>query len=434
MPTTSHVKHNLPVVIIGGGPAGLMAAEFIAKSGYKVDVYDTMPSVGRKFLLAGVGGMNITHSEAADVFLSRYDNSNEVFLDMLRQFDANAVIRWIHELGIETFVGSSGRVFPKEMKAAPLLRAWLHRLRGLGVRIHSRHRWCGWSSHGELRFEIKTENGLEYKTLTSAATVLALGGASWQRLGSDGAWVPLLSEFDVEVNELQPSNCGFNVPWSALFQNKFAGEPIAHVGITCTDVRGITRGFKSQLLVSEYGLEGTGIYAISRYLRELLLTNGLAKVVLDLLPNHTEQQIEERLSVPRGKASFSNFLRKQLKLTPLHVALLFESRLHESPDNQDVNIQGRNDPKVLAERLKHIEIPLIAARPIDEAISSAGGVTFSSLTDKLMLTRLPGVFCAGEMLDWEAPTGGYLLTACLASGVRAGQGVLAYMQNEILPS
>lgn len=430
----SKATNNEYVVVIGGGPAGLMAAEIIAKAGYQVSVFDAMPSVGRKFLLAGIGGMNITHSEGLDAFLTRYDN--DMFANVVREFNSAAVCDWIHKLGIETFVGSSGRIFPKAMKAAPLLRAWLHRLRDLGVKIHARHRWCGWDQNGHLQFEVKSINGLDYKTVNPAATVLALGGASWKKLGSNGAWVPLLSERGVGVCDLSPSNCGFLVPWSAHFQHKFAGKPLMHVGISCTDIKGIERRFTSQLIISNYGVEGTGVYAISRYLREQLVKNDIAKIVLDLLPNFTIEQIVTRLSLPKGKVSMSNFLRKQLKLSPLHIALLYESQLHE-PQSHDsaerlaqTNTINLDYPELLARRLKHIEIPLIATRPIDEAISSAGGVMFSSLTPHFMLKACPGVFCAGEMLDWEAPTGGYLLTGCFASGINAAKGVLEYLGSQ----
>ena len=426
--------NNAYIAIVGGGPAGLMAAEIIAKAGYQVDVFDAMPSVGRKFLLAGVGGMNITHSEKLDVFLTRYDN--DTFAEVVREFNSTSVCDWIHTLGIETFVGSSGRIFPKAMKAAPLLRAWLHRLRDLGVKIHARHRWCGWDKNGHLRFQVKSTHGLDYKTVNPTATVLALGGSSWKKLGSNGDWVPLLAERGVGIRDLSPSNCGFLVPWSAHFQRKFAGEPLMHVGISCTDIHGFERCFTSQLIISDYGVEGTGIYAISRYLREQIVDNGMARIVLDLLPNFTLEQIIARLRLPKGKASMSNFLRKQLKLSPLHIALLYESQLHETQPDVSAEVLpptkalGLDNPERLAKRLKCVEIPLIATRPIDEAISSAGGVMFSSLTQHFMLKACPGVFCAGEMLDWEAPTGGYLLTGCFASGVRAAEGVLTYLHAQ----
>ena len=426
--------NNKCIAVVGGGPAGLMAAEVIAKAGYQVEVFDAMPSVGRKFLLAGVGGMNITHSENPDIFLTRYDN--DTFADVVREFDSASVCDWIHKLGIDTFVGSSGRVFPKAMKAAPLLRAWLHRLRDLGVKIHARHRWCGWDKNGHLQFQVKSADGLDNKTVNPTATVLALGGSSWKKLGSNGDWVPLLTERGVGIRDLLPSNCGFLVPWSAHFQCKFAGEPLMHVGISCTDINGFERYFTSQLMISDYGVEGTGIYAISRYLREQIVDNGMAKIVLDLLPNFTIEQITTRLRLPKGKASMSNFLRKQLKLSPLHIALLYESQLHEAQPDACAEVLSPtpalslDNPERLAKRLKHIEIPLIATRPIDEAISSAGGVMFSSLTQHFMLKACPGVFCAGEMLDWEAPTGGYLLTGCFASGVRAAEGVLTYLHTE----
>lgn len=422
------------IAVVGGGPAGLMAAEIIAKAGYQVDVFDAMPSVGRKFLLAGVGGMNITHSENRDIFLTRYDHAT--FADVVREFDSASVCDWIHTLGIETFVGSSGRIFPKAMKAAPLLRAWLHRLRDLGVKIHARHRWCGWDANGRLQFEVKSTNGLDYKTVNPTATVLALGGSSWKKLGSNGDWIPLLAERGVDISELLPSNCGFLVSWSAYFQRKFSGEPLTHVGISCTDIKGFEHSLTSQLVISDYGVEGTGVYAISRYLREQIVEKGSAKIVFDLLPNFSVQKIITRLRLPRGKASVNNFLRKQLKLSPLQIALLYESQLLESQASDTVDkllpsqAISLDNPEGLAKRLKRIEIPLSMTRPIDEAISSAGGVMFSSLTQHFMLKTCPGVFCAGEMLDWEAPTGGYLLTGCFASGVRAAEGVLRYVNTQ----
>lgn len=428
--------NNECIAIVGGGPAGLIAAEVIAKAGYQVDVFDAMPSVGRKFLRAGVGGMNITHSENPDIFLTRYDHNT--FTDVVREFDSASVCDWIHTLGIETFVGSSGRIFPKAMKAAPLLRAWLHRLRDLGVKIHARHRWCGWDANGRLQFEVKSTNGLDYKTVNPTATVLALGGSSWKKLGSNGEWVPLLAERGVDMSELSPSNCGFLVSWSAYFQGKFAGEPLTHVGISCTDIKGFEHSFTSQLVISDYGVEGTGVYAISRYLREQIVEKGSAKIVLDLLPNFTVQQIITRLRLPRGKVSMNNFLRKQLKLSPLQIALLYESQLLECQPGDPVEellpaqVINLDNPEALAKRLKRIEIPLSATRPINEAISCAGGVMFSSLTQHLMLKKCPGVFCAGEMLDWEAPTGGYLLTGCFASGVKAAKGVLTYLSKETI--
>ena len=406
------------VAIIGGGPAGLMAAEVIANAGHQVSVYDAMPSVGRKFLLAGVGGMNITHAEPAEDFRARY-SANTQFINTLKQFDANALRNWVHGLGIETFVGTSGRVFPKEMKAAPLLRAWLHRLRELGVKIYPRHRWLGWDQHKQLVVSTLENENTVIKTIAADAVVLALGGASWQRLGSDGAWVPLLRERNVQVNELVPSNCGFDVAWTELLRGQHAGAPLHGVGLSCVDQQGMTRSILSETIISNYGIEGTGIYALSKYLRESLEQNGTALLNIDLLPDLSPDKISQRLHKPREKNSLSNFLRKQLNLSPSKLALLRELTTKSTFEN----------PDLLALAIKKLSLTLTATRPIDEAISSAGGVAAKELDNAFMLKKIPGVFCAGEMLDWDAPTGGYLLTGCFASGRAAGFGVLSYLRG-----
>lgn len=406
------------VAIIGGGPAGLMAAEEIASAGHRVSVYDAMPSVGRKFLLAGVGGMNITHAEPAEDFRARY-SANSQFINTLKQFDSAALRHWVHGLGIETFVGTSGRVFPADMKAAPLLRAWLHRLRELGVKIYPRHRWVGFENNKGLIFST-SENGNSITKIVSAdAVVLALGGASWQRLGSDGAWVPLLRERSVNVNELVPSNCGFDVSWSELMLSQHAGAPLHGVGLSCTDLQGVPRSILSEAIISAYGIEGTGIYALSKYLREQLEQNGTALLNIDLLPDLPLDKIVQRLNKPREKNSLSNFLRKQLNLSPAKLALLRELTTKQTFENTDL----------LAMAIKKLSVTLTATRPIDEAISSAGGVAAKELDAAFMLKKIPGVFCAGEMLDWDAPTGGYLLTGCFASGRAAGLGVVNYLRE-----
>lgn len=412
------------VVIIGGGPAGLMAAEVIASAGHQVSVYDAMPSVGRKFLLAGVGGMNITHAEPAEDFRARY-SANANFINALKQFDATALRNWVHGLGIDTFVGTSGRVFPTDMKAAPLLRAWLHRLRELGVKIYPRHRWLGWGEKvkenepAPLIFTTTENATVVTKSISADAVLLALGGASWQRLGSDGAWVPLLNEHHVQVNELVPSNCGFAIAWSDLLREQHAGEPLHGVGLSCVDAEGRVRSVLSEAIISAYGIEGTGIYALSKYLREQLAQQGNALLNIDLLPDFPADKIIQRLKKPREKNSISNFLRKQLNLSPTKLALLREFTTKNTFEN----------PELLALAIKKLSLTLIATRPIDEAISTAGGIAAKELDKTFMLTKIPGVFCAGEMLDWDAPTGGYLLTGCFASGRAAGHGLVSWLKK-----
>ena len=406
------------VAIIGGGPAGLMAAEEIASAGHTVSIYDAMPSVGRKFLLAGVGGMNITHAEPAEDFRARYSASSQ-FITTLKQFDSVALRNWVHGLGVETFVGTSGRVFPTDMKAAPLLRAWLHRLRVLGVKIYPRHCWLGFENNNELIFSTVDNGNIITNTISADAVVLALGGASWQRLGSDGAWVPLLRERNVIVNELVPSNCGFDVAWSEMLLSQHAGAPLHGVGLSCTDLQGMSRSILSEAIISAYGIEGTGIYALSKYLREQLELNGSALLNIDLLPDLPLDKIVQRLNKPREKNSLSNFLRKQLNLSPAKLAMLRELTTKQTFEN----------PALLALAIKKLSITLTATRPIDEAISSAGGIAAKELNAAFMLKKIPGVFCAGEMLDWDAPTGGYLLTGCFASGRAAGLGVVNYLRE-----
>lgn len=406
------------VAIIGGGPAGLMAAEIIAAAGIAVDIYDAMPSVGRKFLLAGVGGMNITHAETFKDFVGRYGEAASWLKTYLDQFDADALRAWVHGLGIDTFVGTSGRVFPKDMKAAPLLRAWLHRLRSLGVSIHPRHRWLGWSNEGELIIEQRTGESGARLLIKPAACLLALGGGSWQRLGSDGAWVPLLRAKNIAVHELAPSNCGFETPWSQKLRDEFAGQPLHTLGVNTKDPHGNVIALRGEAILSSYGIEGSVIYALSSPLRKQLEKTGKAELWLDLLPDHSLEWVVKQLQKPRGKNSISNFLRKQLNLPPVKMALLRELT--------DKTIFEQ--PLELARALKNLRLVLVGTRPIDEAISCAGGVAAPSLTPELMLKNFAGVFCAGEMLDWEAPTGGYLLTACFATGRAAGLGIVNYVR------
>ena len=429
--TTTDKTTAKSVVIIGGGPAGLMAAQEAVKAGLQVDVYDAMPSVGRKFLLAGKGGLNLTHSEAAEPFVSRFGARSGEIGTLLEKFGATEVQTWAHGLGVETFVGSSGRVFPKNMKAAPLLRAWLHQLRVAGVRFHMRHRWLGWidaapeSATAVHRLQFVTPAG--NVTVHADAVVLALGGGSWARLGSDGAWVPVLQRQGVQVKPLLPANCGFNVGWSAYFAEKFAGQPFKTVAITVQSGDSSTPRFqkKGEFVATSTGVEGSLVYAASSWLRDDIAANGTATFHLDLLPDRTAEQVLTEVRHPRGSRSLVSHLKSRLKLDGIKVALLYE-------------ILGKdavNDAVALAAGIKALPITLEAARPIDEAISSAGGVAFEGLNATLMLQAnqkqasgvSDGIFCAGEMLDWEAPTGGYLLTACLSSGFVAGQGVAQYL-------
>ncbi|WP_047396836.1 TIGR03862 family flavoprotein [Chitinibacter sp. ZOR0017] len=402
-----------PVVgIIGGGPAGLMAAEVLAQAGVAVEVFDAMPSVGRKFLLAGVGGMNITHAEPCAEFIQRYGAGSAPLAEMVRQFDGQAVREWVHGLGIDTFVGSSGRVFPTEMKAAPLLRAWLSRLKAQGVRLHVRHRWLGWTPAGELR--LATPEG--EITRRFSAVLLALGGGSWAKLGSDGRWVPLLAAEGVAVAPLQPANCGFDVGWSSYLADKYAGAPLKAVA-AATSPSAVKKA--GEFVLTAGGVEGSLVYALSRELREQLLAAPSQPVHLyvDLLPQRSEAQILAALQQPRGADSLANHLRRKLKLEGVKTALLHE--LLSKPQLQDW--------PALAAAIKSLPIPIRAPRPLDEAISSAGGVRWAALDAGLMLQACPGVFVAGEMIDWEAPTGGYLLTACFATGRQAAKGILAWL-------
>jgi uncharacterized flavoprotein (TIGR03862 family) len=407
------MKH---VVVVGGGPAGLMAADVLGSVGVQVDLYDAMPSVGRKFLLAGKGGLNLTHSEPDALFAARFGARREVIDPWLRDFGGRQVRGWAKSLGVETFVGTSGRVFPADMKAAPLLRAWLHRLRQGGVKFHMRHRWVGWASDGALLFD--TPAGQVHAT--ADAFVLALGGASWSRLGSDGAWLPLLAGRGVEVAPLQPSNCGFDVVggWSDHFATRFAGQPFKSVAIRVSDEAGKDFARRGEFVATATGVEGSLVYAASNLLREQIATRGQATFWLDLRPDLPPEKVLAEVSHPRGARSLSSHLKSRVGIDGIKAAIL-----HELLSKDDLT-----QPAKLAQAIKSLPIHLSAARPLDEAISSAGGVRFDELDAQLMLAKLPGVFCAGEMLDWEAPTGGYLLTACLASGHRAAHGVLALLK------
>jgi uncharacterized flavoprotein (TIGR03862 family) len=400
-------------IVIGGGPAGLMAAEVLSAGGVQVDLYDAMASVGRKFLLAGKGGMNITHSEDFEAFASRYGRRRPEVETWLDGFTPAQVREWIHGLGIDTFVGSSGRVFPTDMKAAPLLRAWLHRLREGGVRFHMRHRWLGWRD-GELLFA--TPHG---ERLDSAdATVLALGGASWARLGSDGAWAPLLQDRGVDVAPLVPMNCGFDAAWSEHFSSRHAGAPLTTVALAVEDVDGRRLYRKGQFVVTASGIEGSLVYALSGAIRDRILRDGQATVHIDLLPDHDAARVMQEVLHPRGTRSMSSHLQSRLGIKGVKSGLL-----HEALTKAEYA-----DLEALARALKALPVTLLRPRPIDEAISSGGGVRFEALASSAgMLRALPGVFVAGEMVDWEAPTGGYLLTACFGSGRAAGQGALEWL-------
>ena len=423
---------SLPVVVIGGGPAGLMAAQVLSDAGVAVHLYDAMPSIGRKFLLAGKGGLNLTHSEGADTFAGRYGARREAIADLLQGMDATAVCAWAHGLGIETFVGSSGRVFPKDMKAAPLLRAWLQRLRnpsgsgaansgsakGAGVQFHMRHRWTGWSADTGLQFE--TPQGAV--TVQAAAVVLALGGGSWGRLGSNGAWVPLLSARGVAVAPLLPANCGFDVQggWSEHFSSRFAGQAFKTVKIAVKTSQGAEFVRKGEFVATATGVEGSLVYAASSLLRDEIIRTGSATFHLDLLPDMSAEKVLAEVRHPRGTRSLSSHLKSRLHIDGIKAGILYEV----------VSKEAMADPAQLAAAIKAVPITLKATRPLDEAISTAGGVLFEALTPGLMLESVPGVFCAGEMLDWEAPTGGYLLQACFASGQRAGQGAVEYLKGK----
>ncbi len=402
-------------IVVGGGPAGLMAADVLAAGGVAVDVYDAMPSVGRKFLLAGKGGMNITHAEPTDAFVGRYGKRSAEVGAWLAGFGPDAVRAWIHGLGVDTFVGTSGRVFPTDMKAAPLLRAWLHRLREAGVRFHMRHRWLGWRDGG-LAFA--TPEGERIEPIAQAdAVVLALGGASWARLGSDGAWVPLLARRGVDVAPLAPANCGFDADWSAHFSGRHAGAPLTTVALALEDVDGRTWARKGQFVVTATGIEGSLVYALSAPIRDRIARDGQATVYLDLLPDHDAGRVLDEVARPRGPRSLASHLQSRLGIKGVKSGLLHEC----------LSKEAYADPARLARALKALPLVLRRPRPIDEAISSAGGVRFEALDGAGMLRAAPGVFVAGEMVDWEAPTGGYLLTACFAGGRAAGHGALAWM-------
>lgn len=408
------MKQDQHVAVVGGGPAGLMAAELLSAQGVQVHLYDAMPSVGRKFLLAGRGGLNLTHSEPFDNFAGRFGDRRAQIEPLLQRFGPDALCEWAHGLGIETFVGTSGRVFPKDMKAAPLLRAWLHRLRQAGVQFHMRHRWLGWADPSQPATTLSFTSPAGEVVASYDAVILALGGASWSRLGSDGAWVPWVSARGVDVAPLAPSNCGFDLQWTPFFAERYAGMPFKSVAISFTDARGHRFQRKGEFVATATGVEGSLIYAASALLRDEIASNESATLQLDLLPDRSAEQVRAAVSHPRGSRSVASHLKSRLGLEGIKTGVL-----HEVLTRDDMHSSEK-----VADTIKSVPLRLLSPRPIDEAISTAGGVRFDALDSNLMSTALPGVFFAGEMLDWEAPTGGYLLTASMASGAAAAQGVL----------
>ena len=417
------------VAVIGAGPAGLMAAEVLSLAGVAVQVYDAMPSVGRKFLLAGKGGLNITHAEPLPLFTGRYGERADIIAPWLAEFGPTALRQWVHGLGIDTFVGSTQRVFPSDMKAAPLLRAWLHRLRhpmhGAPVGFHMRHRWLGELHPTDQGWQMRFATPQGEQVVQAQAVVLALGGGSWPRLGSDGAWVPWLSQLGVDVLPLQPSNCGFDVSvgdrlgWSPHLRQHFAGQVLKNVGLSFEVDGAVVFDRVGEMVITETGIEGSLVYAASSHLRDAITRHSSATLHLNLRPDFTPERLHQEVAHPRGSRTLSSHLHSRVGLTKLHTALLHEVLAKETLSN----------PAMLAQAMGHLPISLHAPRPIAEAISSAGGVDFTGLSPTLMVQDLLGVFCAGEMLDWEAPTGGYLLTACWASGRVAGLGVLGFLNR-----
>jgi uncharacterized flavoprotein (TIGR03862 family) len=403
--------HKGTAAIVGGGPAGLIAAETLARANIAVTIYERMPSLGRKFLMAGRGGLNLTHSEDLARFASRYGAAEPHLRHAIDAFPPERLRAWSADLGQPTFIGTSGRVFPQAMKASPLLRAWLRRLESMGVRVALRHCWTGWADDGALMLD--TPDGIV--RATADVTVLALGGASWPRLGSDGGWSGILAHEGIAIAPLRPSNCGFRVAWSEHMRGHVEGRPLKPVALSFGGQR-----VRGEAVITRDGLEGGAIYALSPQLREAIDSSGGAELIVDLLPEMDIETATRKLSAPRGKQSLSNVLRKTLSLSPAAIALAQEVTSGKL---------AALAPDAMAAFLKAVPVALTGVAPIARAISTAGGVPFDAIDESFMLKRKPGMFIAGEMLDWEAPTGGYLLQACFATGVAAGEGALRYLAS-----
>lgn len=401
-------KRNIAVV--GAGPSGLIAAEMLARAGAQVTVFDRMANPGRKFLLAGRGGLNLTHSEPLPEFLKRYGPAPERLAGAITAFPPSALTAWCEELGQPTFVGTSGRVFPKSLKASPLLRAWLQRLGGLGVRFELGRQWTGWNDKGELAFRSRESTE---SIFAADAAVLALGGASWPRLGSDGGWVAVLAARGVAVSPLTAANCGVRIAWTQLFHDKHAGEPLKRIALSVSG-----QSVRGEAVVTQHGLEGGAVYQLVPAIRTQLAEHGACALTIDLRPDMTAAELTSRLGAPIGKQTLSNHLRKAAGLPPVAISLLREASGKTLPANMGV----------LAQLIKGVPLKITGLEPINRAISSAGGIAWDELDTGFMIKRLPGLFAAGEMLDWEAPTGGYLLQACFSTGVAAAKGVLAYLE------
>jgi hypothetical protein len=399
--------------VIGAGPAGLMAAEVLAQGGARVTIYDAMPSAGRKFLMAGRGGLNLTHSEPLSAFLARYREAAPRLEPAITEFPPDRLRAWTEELGQKTFVGSSGRVFPESFKASPLLRAWLRRLDAEGVQFAFRHRWIGWDDRGRLRFQTQGEHVVEAR-----ATLLALGGASWPRLGSDRAWTDLLAAKGIAIAPLRPANCGFTVAWSDVFRDRFEGQPLKGA-----EFRFGAEAIRGEAIVTRSGIEGGAIYALSAEMREAIARSEETTLLVALRPDRGMGDLVKRLSAPRGKQSLSNFLRKAANLSPVAIGLLQEAAIASGLSLASL------PPDKLAELINAVPVKLTGAAPIARAISTAGGIAFDELDENYRIRKLPGVFAAGEMLDWEAPTGGYLLQASFATGAAAGRGALRWLKR-----